>query len=564
MARLVLQEEGGGEREFPVDPGTTTIGRAADQDIFLDHTSVSRRHARIDRVGDQYQITDLGSTNGTSVEGKRIRQAVLQEGSRVAIGELPLVFSLERARRGAATGILKGVGHVLERLTRQIEASSPQTEPSSPEEVMGGYFEQLQQQSRKWESAYRQLTVLYRIAYHLQGTEPVEEKLHKVLNLAIGTLRAERGMLFGYDPSRDELYSRVAFSRSQDDRTRLDWVRAVSRRVIDSDEPMASGPDLCVGPAMTRPPNGRTFICAPLRTPRGIHGSLYLDTRAEVSNWGLDEVEFIRTLAAQIGMTFDQEHFALQTIQQREIERELSIARKIQQGLLPEKLQVGAGMQAQGRSVPSKEVGGDYYDCLESRDGVTYWLLADVSGKGVPAALVQAQVRSQLRAMGRSGLPPEAILTELNQALFDDYDGRMFVTCVLGVVDPEAGRIRFVNAGHEFPSILRSSTGEVLTLEEGSFPCGLFGGEGYQATEAEFLPGDLLLLATDGIVDSQNVQGERFGPERFQGLLERCVGRSGPEVVETVFSEVEAWGAGAPQRDDITLLVLAAPEAPMA
>jgi serine phosphatase RsbU (regulator of sigma subunit) len=424
---------------------------------------------------------------------------------------------------------------------------------------VGGTLRILQERSQKWESAYRQLTVLYRIAYHLQGGDPVEEKLNKVMKLAIGALKAERGLLFGYEPSSDELFSRVAFSKTREDRGRLDWVRAVSRRVIDSDEPMASGPNLAFGAAVTRPPNGRTFIAAPLRTPRGIHGSLYLDSRSDLVSWGPGDVEFVRTLAAQIGMTFDQEHYSNEMIQKTEIERELSIARRIQQGLQPSSLHVRAPLKAHGRSVASKEVGGDYYDTFLSRNGVTYWLMADVSGKGVPAALVQAQVRSQLRAMGRNGLPPEVILTDLNESLFEDYDGSMYVTCVLGTVHPERKKLRYVNAGHEYPTLLSKHGGDLVTLEEGSYPCGLFGGVEYQAVEIDFTPGETLLLATDGVVDSQNIQEERFGPERFQELMAHSTDLTAMELVETIFAATQEWGSGAPQRDDITLLALEYP-----
>jgi serine phosphatase RsbU (regulator of sigma subunit) len=539
--------------EYPVIAASTSIGRTPDQDIFLEHDSVSRRHARIDRAGDQYHLLDLGSTNGTFVAGKRVRSALLEEGADVVIGELKFKYSAEDVAQDDAAGILRGVGRVLELLTEQARAPATPEAATSPSR---DFADRMRSQQATWEEAYRQLTVLYRIAYLLQGGAEAEVKLDKVVQLAIGTLRAERGFLFRYVPADDDLKAEVAYSKSSEGGTHLDWVRAVARRTIDTDEPMASGPNLSVGAAMTRPPSGRVFIAAPVRTPRSIHGCLYLDARSEHSHWTGNEVEFVRTLAAQIGSTYDQEEYARHLISKRELERELSIARNIQQSLLPDQLDTGEGILAHGRSTPSKEVGGDYYDTFRSVDGDTVWLLADVSGKGVPAALVQAQVRSHLRAAARRGLDPELILTDLNEALLADYGGRMYVTCVIGTVDAERKVLRYVNAGHEFPQVLRGESGEVERLEDGDHPCGLFGGAAFTAFEVPFAPGDTILLATDGIVDSQDTNEERFGHERFADLVRDCHGLAPYDLVERVFQRVGEFSEGAPQRDDITLLAV--------
>lgn len=552
MPKLVRVGGPRGGVEYPVIAESTSVGRTPDQDVFLEHDSVSRRHARIDRAGDQYNVLDLGSTNGTFVGGKRVRSAKLQDGVEVVFGELKFRFSTEDVAQDDAAGILRGVGRVLELLTEQSgPAAAP--EPTAPPSQA---IERMRSQQATWESAYRQLTVLYRIAYLLQGGADAEVKLDKVVQLAIGTLRAERGFLFRYEPSKDDLKAEVAYSKNTEGGTHLDWVRAVARRTIDSDEPMASGPDLSVGAAMTRPPSGRVFIAAPVRTARSIHGCLYLDARSDQVHWTPGEVEFVRTLAAQIGSTYDQEEYARHMIAKREIERELSIARNIQQSLLPSQLDTGEGILAHGRSTPSKEVGGDYFDTFRSVDGDTVWLLADVSGKGVPAALVQAQVRSHLRAAARRGLDPELILADLNEALLADYGGRMYVTCVMGTVDRERKVLRYVNAGHEFPQLLRGACGTVEVLEEGDHPCGLFGGAAFTAYEVPFGPGDTILLATDGIVDSQNTLEERFGHERFGELVADCLGLTPYDLVERVFETVEQFAQGAPQRDDITLLSL--------
>lgn len=551
MATLTWYGGPGPERVYRLAPSTTRIGRQPGLEVVLAHSSISRHHARIVRHGEGWLLQDEGSTNGTFRNRERIAKVRLEDGDQLVFGELKFRFSTRGEASTGAVGLFRGLNSVLDRLTGGEEA--PTTAP--PDNPLAGALEALRARSARWERAYRQLTVLYRISHALHGPEDLEQRLSKALRLAIGTLKAERGFLFRYRVEDDSFEAAHAFSRVEGGTDRIDWVRAVARKAVDAEGPMASGPDLAVGTEITRPPSGRVFVVAPLRTPRVSHGALYLDAPDGEVDWALEEVEFLEALAVLLGGAIDHEGYAEQLISGRETEKELAIARRIQGNLVGGELPSAPSLRAVGRSRPCREVGGDYLDTLVDSQGVLRWMVADVSGKGVPAALVQAQVRAHLRALSRRGVPADAALGDLNEVLLGDHGGRMYATAVVGEYDAEARVLRYVNAGHEFPLLLPAGA-PPRALGEGDHPCGLFAGAEFETFEVPFGPGDRLVVLTDGVVDAQDPAGERFGPQRVEALVGRCTDLDGAAIVEEVFQQLDGWVRGAPQADDITLMVL--------
>lgn len=549
MARLDLAGPDG-TRSIRIRGGTATIGRSPELEVVVDHPSVSRVHARVTEHDGAWVVRDLGSTNGTFVNGRRIKQAALADGDRLAVGEVGLGFSLaEPASSWDGSWLFAGVGRVLDRLGESRPA------PERADEA-GPLLAPLRQVIQRWEAAYRQLTVLYRIAHLLHGTEPLGTRVESAIKLAIPALKAERGFVLGYRPEKDELEVRLAFSRSEELPTTLDWIRAVARKVVETGQVLGLGPELAVGPPLTRPPTGRSMIAAPIKGNAGTYGVVLLDAPPGGSSWGKEEVDFVSTFAAQVGSTYERETLEAETAARRDAEHDLALARAIQARLLPARLPVVEGVVAHGASRPSREVGGDYFDAFPVGDGRLWFVVADVSGKGVPAALVQAQVRSLLRSLGRRGIPPEQAVEELGVSLLDDFGGRMFATVLAGVIDAASGRVSLVNAGHEYPWLHRVGEPIPVPVEHSDPPCGLFPGVVYRAHALELGPGDRLLIATDGIMDAESTQGERFGPPRLVELIRATRDLDVAHQVECIFAAVEEWGKGAPKSDDATVLAL--------
>jgi serine phosphatase RsbU (regulator of sigma subunit) len=250
------------------------------------------------------------------------------------------------------------------------------------------------------------------------------------------------------------------------------------------------------------------------------------------------------------------------------IDEELAVARRIQELFLPRVLPQPDGWQIAAFIRGAQAVGGDFFDCIELPGGHVGIVVADVCGKGVPAALFVALTRSLVRASStapwafqRGDLETDDILAG---ALWftNDYiaaehgESNMFVTLFYGVLDPAAGVLRYVNAGHNPPLIVSPGAEHVSELENSALPLGIVGGQVFETSQAALAPGELLVGFSDGITEAMDADGEPFGDERLLAALRRHSGLPASELVAAIVGEVEAYAGGAPQADDMTLLIV--------
>ncbi len=238
--------------------------------------------------------------------------------------------------------------------------------------------------------------------------------------------------------------------------------------------------------------------------------------------------------------------------ERQRIEQELRVARLIQQTLLPKTLPGLPGYEVAAYYQPAREVGGDFYDFLQLPHGRLGLIVGDVSGKGVPAAIVMAITRTMLRAAYRLGSPGE-ILEQVNNNLFPDIPPNMYVTCLAILLDTRTGHLQYANAGHGLP-YLRHADG-VSELRATSMPLGLMPNMSYEDKEIILKPRESVLLYSDGLVEAHDPKGEMFGFPRLRALIaEHGEQRSlGDFLLEELYSFV---GEGWEQEDDITLLTL--------
>jgi PAS domain S-box-containing protein len=244
-----------------------------------------------------------------------------------------------------------------------------------------------------------------------------------------------------------------------------------------------------------------------------------------------------------------------QETQERErIEQELQVARLIQQTLLPKSLPGLPGYDVAAYYQPAREVGGDFYDFLELEDGRLGLVIGDVSGKGVPAAIVMAISRTMLHAAYRLGSPaPGEILEQVNNILHPDIPPNMFVTCLAAILDSRIGRLQYANAGHDLP-YLRHADG-VSELRATGMPLGLMPGMSYEQKEIALKPGESVLLYSDGLVEAHDPRREMFGFPRMQEFVGAHPG--GASLIYFLLAELERFtGEEWEQEDDIALLTL--------
>jgi sigma-B regulation protein RsbU (phosphoserine phosphatase) len=285
----------------------------------------------------------------------------------------------------------------------------------------------------------------------------------------------------------------------------------------------------------------------------GVHRIAAGDYSVRVPVRSHDEVG--RLAVAFNQMAADVEAHQREAVNQERLRRELELGRQIQHDMLPRApLQLGL-TEIKGVSVPAREVGGDFFNYFALRDGTIALLVGDVSGKGVGAALLMANLQAALRTRLSLGQDLAALAQELDVDIDRTTPGPVYATLFVGILDPAARRLRFVNAGHN-PQYVLHTDGRLHRMESTGRPIGLLSGGPYAQHSVDLAAGDVLFFYTDGCVEAENASGDMFGPERLERVLFASAGRGADQVMATVEADVRAFRAGVEPTDDATIMVV--------
>jgi sigma-B regulation protein RsbU (phosphoserine phosphatase) len=306
----------------------------------------------------------------------------------------------------------------------------------------------------------------------------------------------------------------------------------------------------------------RAVLAVPLRVDNRITGMLAVTNRAPGRQWTPAEVQLLDIVATHSAGVIEQARLRVEEEKKKELElekiqmeRELNYAREIQMSLVPAAPLTRGPWEIHGRVVPARQVGGDYYDYFpigDDRFGIT---IADVSGKGVPAALLMANVQGLLRAFCSGERELTEAIRQVNRSVTRAASGGKFITLFYGEVDFSRGLLAFTNGGHNYP-ILRRRDGAMEELTQGGLLLGLFDDAVYERGEVPFAPGDALLLYSDGISEATDSRGDLFGEERLRSLWLGCSTVPTGEVIGRLLADVEGFRGSAGQSDDMTALVV--------
>jgi serine phosphatase RsbU (regulator of sigma subunit)/anti-sigma regulatory factor (Ser/Thr protein kinase) len=298
-------------------------------------------------------------------------------------------------------------------------------------------------------------------------------------------------------------------------------------------------------------------LVVPLVSQGELIGLLNLGPRRSEQEYSADDRKLLNDLAGHAAPAVRVAQLVREQeaeVRQRErIEQELRVAQLIQQQFLPQELPDLPGWQVGAYYGPAREVGGDFYDFIKLPDNQIGIVVGDVTDKGVPAALVMATTHSILRAEAPRLVAPSEVLTRANELLVDEMPAHMFVTCLYAVLDPETGRLRYANAGHNVPYV-RTEDG-VTELRATGMPLGLLPGMEYEEKQATLDPGEVVLLHSDGLAEAHNGEREMFGFPRVAALTGEAA--DGEVLIDRLLKELaEFTGPGVEQEDDITLVTL--------
>jgi len=529
------------------------VGRGPLAELSLDEPSVSRRHAAVFQSGEGYMVEDLGSGNGTRLNGQRLRQpALLRDGDEVKFGSVAAVFhdamtaAVTRTAARLAFGGEGGYGPVLMAMKADVNAAA----------VFGEH-----EHEQRLEAAERRLrfaTELARVAS--QGFDE-ERLLHFVLEELFKVMpQAERGFLLVKSAGSGELAPSAARTRSGE-AAEIQVSRALVQRVVERKEGVLCADvsaDVSLAALRTlRQLKIRSLICVPLVAEEEVLGVLQVDNATASRPFDKPDMALMVGVAGAIALALANSRLHAKLLQQEIMQRDLALARRIQQRFLPPAPPRIPGLEFAVEYLPAFEIGGDYYDFLSLPAGRIGLALADVSGKGISAALCMAKLSSELRYQSAGRSETVDILRAVDRAMAAELEEGMFVTLQIAALDPASGRCELGNSGH-LPPIIKRSGGsvEVIDMPPGA-PVGLALGRPPGRVDFELGRGDVAVLYTDGVTEATRADGALFETERLCAAIERAAG-SPSAVLQSVLLAVRDFIAGAPQSDDITLVTLSA------
>jgi phosphoserine phosphatase RsbU/P len=300
-------------------------------------------------------------------------------------------------------------------------------------------------------------------------------------------------------------------------------------------------------------------LLLPLPSKAGMLGFLSLGPKLSEEPYSPSDMRLLKSVAVQTGLAIENskltEEMAREMAEREQLNKEMAIARDVQRRLFPQKLPVVPGVSYCGGCIPAQSVGGDYYDFIELKNGMFAFAVGDVSGKGMPAALLMSALQASVRGQALNGITDLAVFSaNVNQLLYDMSPRSHFATLFYAIYDPTSRRLLYANCGHNPPVILHAN-GTLGNLDPTGPGVGLSLRSTYRHAETTLHPGDVLLAFTDGVTEAMNPRNEEFGDGRLQDALRDAHTLAPEAVLQHIVNTVKEFEAGAPQHDDITIVV---------
>jgi sigma-B regulation protein RsbU (phosphoserine phosphatase) len=506
-----------------------TVGRLPDRDLVLENTYVSRKHAEIVYEDGAFYVIDTASRHGTFVNGIRVQRQRLSPRDVIHFGSMEgpmLRFGIEEAPSGSTIRDLliqlpsaSGSGSGLEKLRWFLEAARRLNAVGAVDQILTSLVE-----------TTLELTKVER-GYFFLRDESGELKLAAGLN--------SKGELL----NDDSTVSRSAIQQAIQAHSEFIVTDTLKAEVRSRSESMIMQ-------------NIRSIICIPLRSRRTgksnrqmanneILGVLYLDSRLHAGTLTQVDNEILHTIASEAAALIDNAQLAIAEEHARRYREELNIAANIQQGLMAVQIPELSYAQVAARSVPCKEIGGDFYDVI-AEDGHIYLVIADVSGKGVSAALLASTLQGLIYSQLKAHQSLETVASLVNQYICTKNVGKYATMCILKL--SSSGQLDYINCGHPRPLVC---TGEsVQQLLGSNLPVGLIEWAEFRAHSTKLASGIRIFLVTDGVTEAENEAGDFFGDAR----LEQSFGTSCN--LEGVAQALQAFCGATPANDDCTMLEL--------
>ena len=572
MPRLIVRATPAhGDSIVELNRQRTTIGRSARNDLCIEDPFTSRLHAEVRKRGDTFWIGDLGSANGTLLNGARLTEPVqLRDRDIVRIGETEIEFS-ERADTAPARGrtsilvsdarnsqapeatIIPGARNSAADLLSSLEVVQKTQITPVPGKIV------LPQDNT--------LAVISRVSLTLLSPLSLDETLIQVLECVFEAVAADRGYVMLLESPEDqpeaepELVCKALKVRGQSKPASADV--EISRSITE--QVLKQGTSVLTSDAQQDPRfqerqsvvlgGFRSVMAVPLSVEGRVSGMIYVDSPFHTNRFTERDLQLLTLIAGVAAIRIENVRLLDVQQEQKRLANELAVASEIQLRLHPASSPAIPGYEVVGVSFPCYEVGGDYYDFISKRDGQHVIALGDVSGKGTGAALLMSSVHAAVRAHTTTRLSASEVVTEINQYIYDNTPANRYVTLFYSELDPRTNQLTYINCGHNSPLLVRA-TGEVTTLDIGGFPVGITPFCDYREGFVTIEPGDVLVIYSDGASESQDEAGEEFGEARLVEVVQKNRGRSAAGLRDRIDEALTKFVGRAKTVDDLTLVIL--------
>ncbi|MCA9243393.1 MAG: SpoIIE family protein phosphatase [Phycisphaerales bacterium] len=540
MARLIARSPDGREFQVVLTHKPQTFGRSETCDCVLrNDAEVSRVHAEIWVDGEnRVQVLDKGSKNGTRVDDGDVYRSDQRVAWRtLRVGEHE--FDVKDAARPPDSHTPRG----------PMFRDDP-----TPRDGDTVYYPS----TRAIDLSGQRLGLLIRLAERIGGAFDRKQMLEQALDACCDSLGFERGLIV-LKTRRGDAETPVTRNMPVDSSGSFRVSRTlINRALVDGERAIVNNPATDVGPlteSLVRYPIC-SALCVPITNRDTILGVIYGDRVTQASSYQAEDVDFLAAIAQHVGVGLANLELFREYVRSQKVYAELDQARAIQRELLPNGAMERGRLRIDGFNQPSSEVSGDYYDYFVLDDGRVGFIIADVTGHGLPAALVMANLQSAVRVAltGRDNLP--GLARRVNQLICQNTSSGVFVTSIFGVVDPDNGELEYISAGHPGP-ILFSPSGLRLHQVENSLPLGVDEDEEFDMHVLAPSTGvNAALFYTDGLFEAADASGKLLGMEPILSGL-NGLGRTLPAaLIEGAKRIVHEHLGTADAGDDMTLLAL--------
>lgn len=530
--------QGNEQKNIALNRTPFSIGRKVDKDLVIADPRVSRDHAQILLEEGGFYVVDQGSKHGTFVNGERVQRQKLQRNDRLEFGARDsayLIFNPAHASSNTAREFLSQISVI--KIPQENEAAD-----------------------------LEKLKVFLEAARKLNTAGVLDEILITMLDTTLKLTKAERGYVF---LKGEDARLRLAAGRNQKGEPLLDDT-TISRSILE-DSLRSNSEYIRTDTSQSADLSGRqsivaydlrSVVCIPLRktqvqstreqqtpAPGGnseAMGALYMDSR--FASRGMTDVDkdILHVIATEAASLIENARLVQAEEESRRYQQELTIAASIQQRLMQVKIPEVPFAQLEAKNLPCRQIGGDFYDAVLTKDGLVV-VLADVSGKGVSAALLASTLQGMIYSHISAGMPLTEVVSCVNRFFTEKLVGEKYATVLLARLRKD-GDLEYVNCGHVPPLLVCGN--EVIRPTHGNVPVGLLSDAAFESARCQLNSGDRFIIVTDGVTEAENAMGEFFDDPRLEAVAAKS-----PKM-EAIFGAVSEFCAGNPLNDDCTVVEL--------